>query len=232
MPKDKIMEEIKKTLKELAESQKRTDKEITKLTESQKRTDKEITKLTESQKKTDEEITKLTEKTDKEIADLSKEVDKVSKEVNRVNKMVGDLTDGWGKFVEGLVAPSVPIIFRELGIDIFSLSPRTKRYKDGRELEIDILCLGKDKNGKDLAIITEVKSDVSSKDIDNFLCDIQEFKYFFDEYKGRGIVGVIAGIKFGKGVQKYAERCGLYILGPSDEMMKLLNKEEFEPRVW
>jgi hypothetical protein len=211
MPKDEIIEEIKKASKELAESQKKTEKEIT--------------ELTESQKKTNEEITKLTEKTDKEIADLGKEV-------NKVNKMVGKLTNGWGKFVEGLVTPSIPVIFKKLGVDIFSLSQRTKRYKDGKELKIDILCLGKGKDGKDVVIVSEVKSELSSQDINEFLKDLSEFKNFFSEYKDRKVIGVVAGMRCDGGVERYAERAGLYILVPSGEVMKLLNKEDFEPRVW
>jgi hypothetical protein len=165
-------------------------------------------------------------------AEATKRQDRIDQEIEKVNKMVGKLTDGWGKFVEGLVAPSIPDIFKKLGIDIFSVSQRIKRYKDGKELEIDILCLGKDKEGKDVVIITEAKSDVSSKDIDNFLIDIEQFKYFFDEYRNRSKIGVIAGINFGKGVQRYAERCGLYILGPSGEVMRLLNTKDFNPKIW
>jgi hypothetical protein len=187
---------------------------LSEVAKEQKLFAKQMRQLQAAQQKTDEQI-RLT-----------------NKEIDKLKVMVGDLTNSWGKFVEGLVAPSVPVIFKKLKIDIFSLSPRIKRYKDGKELEIDILCLGKDSDGKDLVILTEVKSDVSSKDIDSFLVDIERFKYFFDEYKGRGIIGVIAGMKFGKGVQRYAERCGLYILGPSGEVMELLNKSDFKPRVW
>ncbi|MDI6704354.1 MAG: hypothetical protein QME40_06775 [bacterium] len=170
-------------------------------------------------------ITEKQKETDQEIASLSKEL-------KNVGEMVGKMTDGWGRVVEGLVVSSVPVIFKRLGIDVFYQTLRSKRYKDGKELEIDILCLGKDRDGEEMAIISEVKSDVSSKDIDEFLADLDQFKYFFDEYRDKRAIGVIAGMRFGKGAQRYAEKCGLYVLGPSGEVMELLTKPDFKPKIW
>jgi hypothetical protein len=193
---------------------------------------KEIWGILERVAKQQEELNKWQIEANRRQDRIDQEIDKVNKEIDKVNKMVGKLTDGWGKFVEGLVTPSIPVIFKKLGVDIFSLSQRTKRYKDGKELEIDILCLGKDKDGKDVVIVSEVKSELSSQDINEFLEDLSEFKNFFSEYKDRKVIGVVAGMRCGEGVERYAERAGLYILVPSGKVMKLLNKEEFEPRVW
>ncbi|MFH1562106.1 MAG: hypothetical protein ABIF11_01615 [Nitrospirota bacterium] len=46
------------------------------------------------------------------------------------------------------------------------------------------------------------------------------------------IIGIVAGIRFGAGVEKYAEKLGLYVLAPSGEIVKLINKSGFIPHIW
>jgi hypothetical protein len=119
-----------------------------------------------------------------------------------------------------------------LGIEIFSQSLDIRRQRDAKEMEIDILCLGKYEDGKEIVIVSEVKSQFSSQDIDEFLKELDLFKSFFYEYKEMEIIGVVAGVRFCRGVKRYAERSGLYMLGPSGEVMQLLNSPGFRPRIW
>jgi seryl-tRNA synthetase len=228
MPKDKIMEEIKKNLKEVTEKQKE-------LAESQKRTDKEITKLAESQKRTDKEIARLTEKTDKEIKDLSKEVDRVSKEVEKVNKMVGDLTDGWGKFVIGLTELSISSIngcFKDLGFEVIRVDSPPPARIAGKELEVDLLVVTR-LNGKPYVAVIDVKSYINQQKIEEFIKKrLQRFKDFFFEYKNIDLIGGVAGVRFARGAKDYAINCGLYLFGTSQGIMVNLTPAEFKPKVW
>lgn len=171
-----------------------------------------------------EQITELQKKFEEERR-------KTEKEIKKVNKMVGELTDGWGKFVEGLVAPSIPQIFKSLGINVFDISPRRTRQKNGNEMEIDVLCIGKKQDGKKLVMITEVKSNLQVKDIDEFLDRLKEFKDFFDEYKNDDVIGIVSGMRFDDDSQRYAEKHGLYVLTQSGNIMKLINKQNFIPTI-
>ncbi len=201
-----ILSQVALDIAELKESQKKTDEQL-------KRTDEEIDKLRESQKKTDEQI---------------RETERL---VNKTNRQVGELTDGWGKFVEGLVAPSIPIVFRKLGVEIDDISPRRKKFKDGRVMEVDVLASGR-YNGKPVVFVFEVKSNLESRHVDEFLSDLRRFKKFFPEYAGYLIYGGVAGIRLGDGVEQYAEKKGLYVLIPSGETMIIANKKTFKPRIW
>ncbi len=205
---------------ELKERQKKTDSEIDKLRESQKKTDSEIDKLRESQKKTDEQL----KKTDEQIRETERLV-------NRTNRQIGELTDGWGKFVEGLVAPSVPRLFSQLGIKIYKTYPRALSRLNGRELEIDVLCIGKVKK-KNIAIATEVKSALGLSDVKSYLKALDNFFKFFDEYRGYELIGAVSGIRVEKGAVEFAEKSGLYVLVPSGETMVIANKKTFRPRIW
>ncbi|MEW6686093.1 MAG: DUF3782 domain-containing protein [Candidatus Edwardsbacteria bacterium] len=184
---------IRRILKELAISQKKTEAEIDKLRESQTKTDEQL-------KKTD--------------------------------KQIGNLTDGWGKFVEGLVEPSVPKLFSLIGIQVTRSYSRALSHLNGRELEIDILCIGKQNRRKDFVIAVEVKSLLGIKEVKICLEHLAHFFEFFKEYEGWNLVGVVAGVRVPKLVKEYAEAKGLYVLAPSGETMEILNQKDFKPRIW
>ena len=99
-------------------------------------------------------------------------------------------------------------------------------------MEVDILATGVDNNNKKIIIYIEAKTDPNQNDINEIIKHIKEFPIFFGEYKGWEIIGVIAGIKINKGVRDYAEKCGLIILAPSCDTMKVLNSIGFKPKVW
>jgi hypothetical protein len=182
------------------------------------------------------ELRAVQEVTNREIDRVSSEIDKlhfrISSEIDKVNKMVGKLTDGWGKFVEGLVEPSIPEVFRKIGIEITGTFPRAKKCVNGETMEIDILASGI-MNGKEkIVIAVECKSDLGVREIKECEKDLSKFFDFFDEYRGRKLIGAVAGIRIIKGAVEYAEKRGLYILSPSGNIMKILNKERFKPRIY
>lgn len=149
----------------------------------------------------------------------------------KTEKMVSDLTDGWGKFVEGTVAPCIPKLFRKVGIDIGIIAQNVERTKNGKSLEIDVLCEGKSKE-KDIVIAVEVKTTLDESKVDEWIKRLEKFFKFFDKYKDYRLIGVIGGMKLSRGVIKYAEGKGLYIFTPSGNAVKLANKPNFKPRIW
>lgn len=188
------------------------EKAIRKLVESQKKTEEMQKKTEEMQKKTDEEINKLLKNQD------------------NTNKQIAKLTDSWGQFVEGIVEPSIPKLFEEYGIRIAGTHQRAKRHKNGEELEIDILAVSEKE--KNIIVAVEAKSTLRISDVNSFVLDMKSFFDFFDEYRGRQLIGVMCGIRLVKGVTKYAEKKGFYILGPSGENVVPLNKISFRPKKW
>lgn len=187
----------------------------------------DIKELRESQKKTDEQM----KKTDEQIKKTDTEIDKLLEGQKKTDKQIGNLTDGWGKFVEGLVAPSLPKLFKKFGLKIRGIDQRALRRLNGRELEIDILCVG-EKDGSEVVIAAEVKSNLEISDVEDYLNNLSNFFKFFKEYRGRDLIGMVSGIRLSKGVKDFAERHGLYVLAPSGETMIILNKKGFKPRIW
>ncbi|MFQ6055596.1 MAG: hypothetical protein ACE5J3_06415, partial [Methanosarcinales archaeon] len=58
------------------------------------------------------------------------------------------------------------------------------------------------------------------------------FFEFFEGYRGKELIGIVSGVSFAEGVNIYAERNGLYVLGPSGDSMRILNKPDFKPKIW
>jgi hypothetical protein len=51
-------------------------------------------------------------------------------------KSIGNLTNSWGEFVEGIVRPSVIRIFNERNINIERIANRETSHKGGEAMEI------------------------------------------------------------------------------------------------
>ncbi|MEW5693102.1 MAG: DUF3782 domain-containing protein [Candidatus Hydrogenedentota bacterium] len=207
-------------------------KGIEELKESQKKTDEQLKKTDEQLKKTDEQLNRTDAEIDRVIKEAEERSKRIDAEIEKVNKMVGNLTDGWGKFVEGLVEPAVWVLFKRLGYKITRTLQRVSSNVNGRNLEIDILAIGKNKEGEDIILVTEVKSNLTIEEVKKIEGVLREFIEFFPEYRGKKVIGVASGIRFEKGAGGYAEGRGLYVLAPSGENMKILNSSDFKPRIW
>jgi hypothetical protein len=190
------------------ESHKKTDEAINRLVKEQEKTDLQL-------KKTGEEITRLSKKTDEEIRNLRKEVGKV--------------TDGLGRFAEGLVAPSVPKLFSKFGIKINNIFPRAQAT-DMRG-EVDLLCPGST-NGKKIALVGEVKTRLTSEYVKEFIENLSEFRDLFPDYKDRDIIGFVSGMTVEANAKRYAEKEGFYVLVPGEDIVKIVNKPGFKPKIW
>jgi len=225
-----ILREITESQKELEKSQKKTDEQLKLLRESQKRTDEQLKLVDQQIKETDRHL-KETDRHLKETDRQIKETDRQIKETDKqLKKMIGEISDGWGKFVEGLVEPSVRKLFKKRGIKIIGTFQRAEASINGKHLEIDILSIGKDKEENDVVILTEVKSNLTNEYVDKALQNFRLFTKFFPAYKNSKIIGAIAGIRVNEETIKYAIAQGLYVLVPSGDVMQIKNPRNFKPK--
>ena len=71
---------------------------------------------------------------------------------NIILKAIDALTEKWGKFVEGLIAPGAIAMFKERGIEVDRVFQRVRAHKNGEGIEIDILVVD-----QEYAILIEAK---------------------------------------------------------------------------
>ncbi len=230
----KLVRENIKGIEELKKSQKETDRQIKELRESQKETDRQIKELRESQKETDRQI-KETDRQIKETDRQLKETDRQLREkLKELGIQIGRLTDGWGKFTQGISYPSIKQALEERGFKIDYITENLKIKGDRGSIgEIDFLIFAR-KDGEKYVIIGEAKTSVTPRSIEKFVDKVlPDFtQNYFPPLKGIKRIGLISGIRVGTGVEKYANKKGIYILKPSGNILKVANSKNFKPKVF
>ncbi len=201
---EKETEALRERIEELRRRQEKTDEQI-------RKTDEEVNKLRESQKKTDEQI----RETDKKLKDLIKAVHSVS--------------DGYGRFVEGIVFPSALDAFRKMGYKILEASIRQEVFDDNKKVtEVDNWIEAM-LNGRKYLIVGEAKTTCTSNDVREHIERLQKLRKI-ERYKEYRIIGFVSAINYEKGVERYILKNGLYLFRVSDDVMILDVPPDFKPK--
>jgi hypothetical protein len=203
------IEDIREILKELAQSQQELSQSQQELSQSQQELSQAQQELSQAQKETDKQI---------------KETDK---QINRVSKQIGELGNRLGEFVEWQVRPAVVRLFQERGIDVHEFHPGISVKRDNEGLEIDLLVV----NDTD-AILVEVKSKLTQRDVDEHLQRLAKFKRLMPRFRDVKALGAVAAMIVPNEVASYGCRQGLFVLVQSGENVIILNDAEFTPQVW
>ena len=195
----KLMEDVYKSIKELSDSQKKTDEQIQKLQKSQEKTDEQIQKLEKSQEKTDEQLSKMGKRHSEMLEDLDRRL-------NKIGVLVGNISNNQGEVAEEFFVNSLKDVLRigSLNFDYLleNIHLQTKKIND----EFDILLV----NGESVALI-EVKYKVHPNVIDSLDKKIEHLK-LMKEYKNYKVYAGVAGFKVPKEVIKKAKQKGYFVL--------------------
>ena len=149
----------------------------------------------------------------------------------KIKELTNLFTGQWGKLIEALIKPGSLKLFQDRGINVKKCKTRmAERLNGGRHMEIDILLKNKVEK---IAVVIEVKTTLQISDVNDFLKKFDTFLDFFPKYKGYTIHGAVAGVQIDEGVDKYAYRNGLFVLGLGREgLVRMLNDDKFDPRVF
>jgi hypothetical protein len=164
---------------------------------------------------------------DRRAAEVDARIAKLEKTVAETNKAVSALTTRWGRFVEELVEPAVIDLFQQRGIDVKEIHPRMRTRKQGFAMEIDIFAVD-----DDVAVLVECKSRLSQDDVDEFIEKLKRFKLSFPHYRSYRVFGAVAGIEINEGIDRYAEKNGLFVIRPSGDSVTIVNAPDFVPSAW
>ena len=143
---------LKAIVKELAEAQTRTEQRLEQLAEAQARTEQRLEQLAEAQTRTEEALQKLTE------------------EQGEARKQLGGISMTIGYTLENEAFKALPgLLQRDFGI-IVRGKPKRKYVTDnkGKSIEVDIIGEAT-KEGKEIVIVGETKSQLSKNDVDSFV---------------------------------------------------------------
>ena len=166
-----------------------------------------------------------------EIKQLFRDTDRKMQETDRrlaeLGKQIGGLGNRLGEFVEGIVRPGLVRMFRERGIEVHQTLHDLEAKRDGEAAQIDLLVVDDDH-----AVVVEVKSKLATSDVDEHAERLEKFKRLFPQYKGTLLLAAIAAMVIPEDAARYAERCGMFVIGQTGDDAVILNPPEFRPRAW
>ena len=188
---DKLMEDIKQSIKELVESQKKTEEVMREVGEAQKVTEAEQQKTEAAQQKTEAAQQKTTESLRDFKREMAQALEKFKKETKEaLHGAVGEFNEKWSTFMENLVKEDLLNLMQEKGIAVHELHSNVEamswgKKKRNRLAEFDLLAV----NGDELVVV-ETKTTLFTKDVVAFVEKLKKFKSYFSTYqKSPGVWG-------------------------------------------
>ncbi len=164
----------------------------------------------------------------KETEKRLQETERLLKEQSRkTDEQIGKLGNRLGEFVEWQIRPAAVRLFKERGIEVHEFYPEISIERGNEGLEIDLLVV----NDTD-AILIEVKSKLTQKDVDEHIERLGKFKRLMPRFADVKALGAVGGMVVPKEVARYAYRKGFFVLAQSGENIVILNDDKFQPKVW
>jgi len=156
-----------------------------------------------------------------------KETDARTERIHRqIAKELGGLSESLSRFSEQSVFPAVRQLFSKRGIQLNRLYANMEAHLDGDNMETDVIGLG-----PECAILIEVKLRLRQDDVEEFLeKKVPRFFDFFPSFHRPVLYGGVAGMSIDKGVDRFAYKTGLFVIGQSGDTVRILNDKKFRPR--
>ena len=174
-------------MQELAESQRQTDQKMRELAEAQKRTEQRLEELAEAQQRTEEEIRGLT------VA------------MKEMRRTVGTLQHTVGYMLEDRACAGLPALLKaDFGIEVVGRLTRDYVRVGKRNVEVNIFGKGR-KDGEEVWIVGEAKTQVYERDVKQFERTVEELKTVL----GENLFLVMVGYQITPGVQQYLRARGI-----------------------
>jgi vacuolar-type H+-ATPase subunit I/STV1 len=200
---------LENTVAELAEAQKKTEERLTRLeqvvaelAEAQKRTEQRVEELAEAQEKTEERLVRL----ENTVASLTETVKKLTEEHKKMREQIGGLSHTVGYILEDRAFKGLPgILKRDFGIESVEYLKRDYiEISPGKYEEVNIVGRGK-KDGEDVWIVGDCKTQLKKRDVDEFISTIQKIEKVIE---GKKILITVV-YQASPDVRKYVEEKGI-----------------------
>ena len=204
-----MADDIWAILRELAQSQKETDRKF-------QETDKKF-----------QDTDKKFQDTDKKFQDTDKQFKETDRKIKEVTGNIGKLGNRLGEFIEDAVRPAVVRLFRQRGIDVHEVHPNVSSQRAGEGVEIDVLVVN------DVEIVAiECKSKLSVDDVNEHVERLAKLKRLLPSYANKRVLGAVAAMVIEDSVAQYAYRKGLYVIGQSGDHLEIRNAVGFVAKSW
>jgi hypothetical protein len=175
-----------------------------------------------------QQVWKMFQETDRILTEKFQETDKQFKETDRKIRELDRLfTSQWGKLVESLVEGDLIKLLKEREIQVESIIPRRRGFKDGQNYEFDLIAI----NGKEMVIV-EVKTTLRPDDIDDFHKKLWKAKTYMPEYHDKIIYGAVAFITADGSSDRMAQNKGFFVIKATGSSSSIVNEPGFMPKAF
>jgi len=195
-------DDVWRILRELAESQKETDRMFQQTREQLKDTDRKF------------------QETDRKFQDTDRRLKEVTANIGKLGNRLGD-------FIEEAVRPAAVRLFRERGVEVHEVHQNIRSQRGDEGLELDLLVV----NDNDVVAI-ECKSNLGLDDVNEHLQRLAKLKRLLPSYADKRVFGAVAAMVVPDNVAQYAYRKGLYVIGQNGEHLEIRNGENFAAKAW
>ena len=165
-----------------------------------------------------------------EVAKNQKETDRILKEkASILNAQIGSLTNLFGDFTLGMVAPKLREKFKEFGLVFPKANPNSVIDDTINNicLEVDIML----ENG-DKAMLVEVKTKLTIERINKHIERLEKMRKYADLHGDkRMFLGAVAGFAVTNEVREHALKVGFYLIEPDGENF-IITPPNDKPKEW
>ena len=203
-------EEIWNILREVAESQKETDRRMQQTDRQMQQTDRQM------------------QETDRQMQETRKLLERQGRETDLRLRKLDELFNGqWGKLMESLVEGDLVKLLAKRGMAVDHTINNPKKNYGPRRWEFDILAV----DGREVVVV-EVKTTLKVDDVDYFVERLHDFPELMPEYADRRVYGAVAYLKSHESVNVHAARQGLFVIRATGSSASITNDAEFAPRAF
>ncbi|MCL2067289.1 MAG: hypothetical protein FWG99_07465 [Treponema sp.] len=189
----------------------------------------QMKKFRENQKETERQIQDNAVQM-KEFRESQKETERVLKESKKaLDIQIGSLTNLFGDFTLGMIAPRIREKFTELGLVFLesSLNFDVTDRINNISFEIDIFL----KNGEK-AMLVEVKTKLTEERINKHINRLEKMRRYADLHGDKRVfLGAVAGFAVTDEVRKIALDRGFYLIEPDGENFNITPPND-KPKEW
>ena len=225
-----VADDIWAILRELAQSQKETDRKFQETDRKFQETDHMFQETDHKFKETDhmfQETDHKFQETDHKFKETDRKFQETDRKIKEVAANIGRLGNRLGEFIEDAVRPAVVRLFRQRGIDVHEVHQNISSQRGDEGVEVDLLVVNEIE-----IVAVECKSCLSVDDVNEHLERLAKIKRLLPSYADKRVLGAVAAMVIDDHVAQYAYRKGLYVIGQSGDHLEIRNAEDFAAKIW
>jgi len=165
--------DLKEVVGNLAQAQRGTEREVKNLAQAQARTEQRVEELAQAQARTEQRVEELAQaqaRTEQRVDELAQAQTKTEKALKNLARQVGGLSERLGGSLEDISYDVLPACLEKYyQVEVEGLGRNFVRIND-REIEFNVYGQGRHKpSGKKMIVIGEVKTNITLKEVKDFL---------------------------------------------------------------